>query len=101
MFKEENEDEKYGLLRSIIEDHDCPAIVYVSRTRTAAKVATRLQQDGFSAGTFHGKMETRMKTSSQNDFIDNKIRIMVATSAFGMGVDKKNVGLVVHYEISD
>ena len=42
-----------------------------------------------------------MKTSSQNDFIDNKIRIMVATSAFGMGVDKKNVGLVVHYEISD
>lgn len=101
VFKVENEDEKYGLLRSIIEDHDCPAIVYVSRTRTAAKVATRLQQDGFSAGTFHGKMETRMKTSSQNDFIDNKIRIMVATSAFGMGVDKKNVGLVVHYEISD
>ena len=77
VFKVENEDEKYGLLRSIIEDHDCPAIVYVSRTRTAAKVATRLQQDGFSAGTFHGKMETRMKTSSQNDFIDNKIRIMV------------------------
>lgn len=101
VFKVENEDEKYGLLRSIIEDHDCPAIVYVSRTRTAAKVAMRLQQDGFSAGTFHGKMETRMKTSSQNDFIDNKIRIMVATSAFGMGVDKKNVGLVVHYEISD
>ena len=81
--------QKYGLLRSIIEDHDCPAIVYVSRTRTAAKVATRLRQDGFSAGTFHGKMETRMKTSSQNDFIDNKIRIMVATSAFGMGVDKE------------
>ena len=45
VFKVENEDEKYGLLRSIIEDHDCPAIVYVSRTRTAAKVATRLQQD--------------------------------------------------------
>lgn len=44
VFKVENEDEKYGLLRSIIEDHDCPAIVYVSRTRTAAKVATRLQR---------------------------------------------------------
>ena len=101
VFKVENEDAKYELLRSIIEEHDCPAIVYVSRISTATKVAMRLLRDGFSAGTFHGKMETRMKTSNQNDFIANKIRIMVATSAFGMGVDKKNVGLVVHYEISD
>ena len=54
-FQGENEDEKYGLLRSIIEDHDCPAIVYVSRTRTAAKVATRLQQDGFFGRYFSRK----------------------------------------------
>ncbi|MFQ9021947.1 MAG: helicase-related protein [Parabacteroides merdae] len=90
-----------GLLRVSLEAHDCPAIVYVSRTRTAAKVATRLQQDGFSAGTFHGKMETRMKTSSQNDFIDNKIPDNGRYLCFWNGVDKKNVGLVVHYEISD
>ncbi len=46
-------------------------------------------------------MEVKEKTANQTDFIEGEVQIMVATSAFGMGVDKKDVGMVVHYDISD
>lgn len=101
VFERNQEIEKYNSLREIIEQKNCPTIVYVARTRTASRLASRLKQDGFSAAPFHGKMDIKDKTENQNDFIDGKIQVMVATSAFGMGVDKKDVGLVVHYEISD
>src|SRR5690606_34959221 len=97
----ENEEEKYQTLRSLIEAKNCPTIVYVARTRLADKLADRLYQDGFNAKSFHGKMEKEIKTGNQDSFIKGETQIMVATSAFGMGVDKKDVGLVIHYEISD
>src|SRR6185437_10341661 len=56
---------------------------------------------GIKARAFHGKMESQEKTENQNAFIAGDVQIMVATSAFGMGVDKKDVGMVIHYEISD
>lgn len=46
-------------------------------------------------------MESQEKTENQDAFISGNVQIMVATSAFGMGVDKKDVGMVIHYEISD
>ena len=64
-------------------------------------LAERLTQDGFNAKPYHGKMEAKEKTTNQNAFISGEVQIMVATSAFGMGVDKKDVGMVIHYEISD
>lgn len=73
----------------------------MTRTRTAENIAARLNRDGLQAKAFHGQMDTRVKVQAQDDFINNKVRIIVATSAFGMGVDKSDVGLVVHYEISD
>ena len=96
-----NEDEKYQTLRNLLNDSDTPAIVYVTRTRTAENIAARLNRDGLQAKAFHGQMDTRVKVQAQDDFINNRVRIIVATSAFGMGVDKSDVGLVVHYEISD
>ena len=64
-------------------------------------LAERLTADGFNAKPYHGKMDSKEKTANQNAFIGGEIPIMVATSAFGMGVDKKDVGLVIHFEISD
>lgn len=94
-------EEKYNTLRDLIEQKNCPTIVYVARTRNATRLSENLKKDGFSARAFHGKMDSHEKTLNQNDFISGKVQVMVATSAFGMGVDKKDVGLVVHYEISD
>lgn len=101
VFEKGDEEEKYQTLRDLIEEKHCPTIVYVSRTRKAYLLAERLTRDGFDAKPYHGKMEVKEKTANQNAFISGDVSIMVATSAFGMGVDKKDVGMVVHYEISD
>lgn len=94
-------DEKYNLLRSLILGHNCPSIVYVSRTRITHELAQHLVSDGIPALPFNGKMEAAEKVKNQNAFMSGEAQVIVATSAFGMGVDKKDVGLVVHYNISD
>ncbi|MGE5356606.1 MAG: RecQ family ATP-dependent DNA helicase [Deltaproteobacteria bacterium] len=101
IFEKVNEEEKYQTVRDLLEEKKCPTIIYVSRTRKAYLLANRLTQDGFDAKPYHGKMEVKEKTANQNAFISGEVSIMVATSAFGMGVDKKDVGMVIHYEISD
>jgi ATP-dependent DNA helicase RecQ len=101
VYEKGNEEDKYQMLRDLIEEKKCPAIIYVSRTLKAYKLAERLTQDGFNAKPYHGKMDVQEKTANQNAFISGEVSTMVATSAFGMGVDKKDVGMVVHYEISD
>ena len=94
-------EEKYNLLRSLIIGHNCPTIVYVSRTRITHELAQHLKSDGILALPFNGKMEADKKVENQNAFMSGDAQVIVATSAFGMGVDKKDVGLVVHYNISD
>ncbi len=101
VFQKDNEEEKYNKVRSIIESKNCPTIIYVSRTRRAYKLADRLSQDGFNARPYHGKMDKEEKSSNQDAFMAGEVNIMVATSAFGMGVDKSDVGAVIHYDISD
>ncbi len=94
-------EEKYMAARNLIEGKNCPTIIYVSRTKRAEDLALQLRKDGFNAKAYHGKMEAKEKTTHQNEFISGEIQIMVATSAFGMGVDKKDVKLVIHFDISD
>ncbi|HZJ57282.1 MAG TPA: RecQ family ATP-dependent DNA helicase [Clostridia bacterium] len=101
VFNKEGEEEKYNAVRDLIEGKKCPTIIYVSRTRRASMLAQRLSQDGYPAKPYHGKMDKGEKTQNQDAFIKGEVDIMVATSAFGMGVDKKDVGMVIHYEISD
>lgn len=101
VFQKGNEDEKYSTTRDLLEQKRCPTIIYVSRTYRAYDLAKRLTEDGFSAKPYHGKMDVNEKTENQNGFISGEVQIMVATSAFGMGVDKKDVGMVIHYDISD
>lgn len=101
VYQKDSEEDKYQTLRDLIEMKDCPTIVYVSRTKRARQLAERLSEDGFDARPYHGKMDIQEKTENQGAFISGRVPIMVATSAFGMGVDKKDVGMVIHYDISD
>ena len=97
----ETDEEKYVILRKLIAGSDCPTIVYVSRTKRTQEIATKLTRDGYKALPFNGKMDADEKVANQDAFMNDEVRIIVATSAFGMGVDKKDIGLVVHYDISD
>ncbi len=97
----ETDDEKYEALRRLLEYKDCPTIVYVSKTKKSEELAKKLTKDGFPAKAYNGKMEISEKIKNQEAFINNDVKVIVATSAFGMGVDKQDVKLVVHYEISD
>jgi len=101
VFEKTTEEEKYQAARRLIDGKKCPTIIYVSRTRKAYLLAERLSKDGFCAKPYHGKMDKQEKSENQDSFINGETQIMVATSAFGMGVDKKDVGMVIHYEISD
>ncbi len=101
VYDSKDEEDKYNNTRRLIESKNCPTIIYVSRTRKAYMLAERLSKDGFNAKPYHGKMDVKEKIENQNNFIVGDVQIMVATSAFGMGVDKKDVGMVIHYDISD
>lgn len=101
VIEKRDQEEKYNTLRNLLGQKDCPTIVYVSRTKRADVLAERLTKDGYLAKPYHGKMDKKLKSENQDAFIAGEVPVMVATSAFGMGVDKKDVGMVVHYEISD
>jgi len=101
VYEKESEEDKYNTVRDLLQERNCPTIIYVSRTRKAYLLAERLIDDGFKARPYHGQMDKQEKSENQDAFISGEVQIIVATSAFGMGVDKKDVGMVIHYEISD
>lgn len=97
----DSDNDKYLKLRELVAESKCPTIIYVSRTKRTKELASKLTRDGYKALPFNGKMEADEKIANQDAFMTDQVGIIVATSAFGMGVDKKDVGLVVHYDISD
>lgn len=78
---------------------DESAIVYVNTTREAERLAHRLEAMGLDARYYHGKMDDQARKDVQDMFLDGQIRIIVATKAFGMGIDKPDIRYVVHYQI--
>ena len=99
--KAEGQEVKLQHLSGLLQEVSEPAIVYVSRTKTAVQLAEKLQRSGIKASAYHGRMEPEEKIRSQNSFMEGETNVIVATSAFGMGVDKENVKMVVHYDAPD
>ena len=80
-------------------DSDGGAIVYCSARRRCEEVAEYLVAKAWSASHFHAGLQPERKKQVQNDFIEGRLRVIVATNASGMGVDKPDVRLVVHADI--
>ena len=97
----DTDEDKYARLRSLVKTANCPTIVYVSRTKRTRELAAKLSRDEMKALPYNGKMDADEKIQNQEAFMGDQVSIIVATSAFGMGVDKSDVGLVVHNDISD
>ena len=76
-----------------------PAIVYVTLQKTAEEVAARLVADGLAAEAYHAGMKADQREDVQNRFMSGRLDIVVATIAFGMGIDKRDIRKVVHYDL--
>jgi ATP-dependent DNA helicase RecQ len=74
-------------------------IVYTATVKNADAVYEALHAAGVSVGRYHGKMSSRDREASQDDFMSGRCRIMVATNAFGLGIDKSDIRFVLHYQI--
>ncbi|NQT38675.1 MAG: C-terminal helicase domain-containing protein, partial [Planctomycetes bacterium] len=87
------------LLRRLGSRPPGPAIVYVTLQRTAEEVADFLSQRGFEARAYHAGMESDDRNAIQDAFMASERMVVVATIAFGMGVDKSNIRYVYHYNL--
>ncbi|OQA13207.1 MAG: ATP-dependent DNA helicase RecQ [Chloroflexi bacterium ADurb.Bin360] len=74
-------------------------IVYVNTTREAERLARRLEAAGLEARFYHGRMDDQSRREVQDLFLDGQVRTIVATKAFGMGVDKPDIRYVIHYQM--
>ncbi|GBU08353.1 ATP-dependent DNA helicase RecQ [Bacteroidales bacterium] len=76
-------------------------LLYVRSRKRTKEIAIELQRQGIKADFFHAGLNSEEKNSKQNQWKENEIRIMVCTNAFGMGIDKPDVRVVIHYEMPD
>lgn len=88
-------------LIQLLEGEKGSAIVYVRSRRHAREIAEHLTEAGLSATFYHAGLEHAEKDKRQRDWQHDRVRIMVATNAFGMGIDKADVRIVAHYDLPD
>ena len=92
--------DKYAAVRKYLELHEGESgIIYCLTRKTVEEVCARLRNDGFPATRYHAGLSDEERRQNQDDFIYDRYPIMVATNAFGMGIDKSNVRFVVHYNM--
>ena len=98
VYVEENQE---MLLTQILRKHQQTAIIYVRNRRRTIEIAQNLVSYGFSADYFHGGLTFKEKKEKLAQWLNNKIQVMVATNAFGMGIDKADVKNVIHLQIPE
>lgn len=89
---EDKQREMYHILTHV----EGSALIYVRNREKCRQIATLLQQQGLSASYFHARLSTEEKIRRQNEWQSGQVRIMVCTNAFGMGINKEDVRLVIH-----
>jgi ATP-dependent DNA helicase RecQ len=95
------EELRWQRLRAVLDQLPAPGIVYVPTRRAAEELAERLVAAGVRAQAYHGGMAAGERTRRHEDFLADRVPVMVATSAFGMGIDKPNIRFVVHAALPD
>lgn len=96
---EQPKDKLTWLKRYLERRQDQSGIVYCATRKTVEEVCAALQETGCLASRYHAGLEDRERRKNQEDFSYDRVTVMVATNAFGMGIDKSNVSFVVHYNM--
>jgi ATP-dependent DNA helicase RecQ len=97
----EKEEEKMEALVHRVHWADKPGIVYVGTRKTAEEIMRQLAEEGVDALFYHGGLKASERTQIQERFMSGGAEVIVATNAFGMGVDKADVRFVYHYDVSE
>jgi ATP-dependent DNA helicase RecQ len=92
-----NDAQKDAVLSELVKAHETPAIVYATTRRAVERLVPILEGHGIPAVAYHAGLDDARRHKVQDAFMAEKVRAVVATNAFGMGIDKRNVRLVVHY----
>ena len=87
------------LTKKLSKSRRFPAIVYVTLQQTAEHVATHLKRNGIDARAYHAGMTAEHRSEAQDGFMNGKVEVIVATIAFGMGIDKADIRAVYHYNL--
>ncbi len=93
--------DKNHKLIQILEKHQGSSIVYVRNRKSAVELSDFLNASGYTAAYYHGGVDAEDKTKRFHQWMNEDVRVMVATNAFGMGIDKPNVRTVIHYTIPE
>lgn len=92
-------EKNYALLEILRQAEGCNTIIYCSTRKNTDKVYDFLKENGFKAAEYHAGLSDEERCTAQEDFIFDRANVIVATNAFGMGIDKSDVSLVVHYNM--
>ncbi len=92
-----NDAVKREALLRLLEDEPGPTLVYTATVRTANELWAWLRDQGFEAGRYHGALKKSERERAQSQFMGNQTRLLVATNAFGLGIDKSDLRQVIHY----
>ena len=92
--------DKFGWVLDYVRRHERQTgIVYCATRKAVDQVCLKLVQHGISATRYHAGLPDEERRQNQEDFVYDRRRVMVATNAFGMGIDKSNIGFVLHYNM--
>lgn len=87
------------LLQFLADHADEAGIVYALSRKRVEEISARLQQQGYAAAAYHAGLPDKTRQQVQEQFLRDEVQIVVATVAFGMGIDKPNVRFIVHYDL--
>src|ERR1051325_10841924 len=95
----EKEREKIARIKRLAESHEGSGIVYTSTRKAVEQVGRELKKGGLRVTTYHAGMSDAVRVREQEDFMNGRTQMIVATNAFGMGIDKPDIRFVAHYQI--